>query len=279
MIVKQTRSSQGRVRRPGEDTEGKRTAAGIRGITAKGLNYLITMSKPRSVKDGFETRKKKYSTAISFQTNCASIYQMDPSRRTDNLSWHAEMVVRSQAGDDEAFEALAARYRAAALAVTFLRTGNREEAEDLAQEVLLKARERLNSLKESEAFPGWLRAIALNACRTWYRKLKPADSLDAAGRRPLRDYSAGPLEVLLEKDRQKSWRKALLMLPGPNRCALLMHVWGGYSYQEIADFLDVPVSTVEGRIHRAKNQLRRLLQPGVDGLLDEPRCKWQKESD
>ena len=193
------------------------------------------------------------------------ICKMDHLNR-DSQSWYFDVVVRAQAGDVGAFEALACHYRAAVVAITFLRTGNRDDAEDLTQEVLVKVREKLGELKNPEAFPGWLKSIAFNACGSWYRRRRPVDSLDAQ-ETPIRDYSAGPLEMLLEKERQRAWRRVLIELPGPNRYALLMHVWGGYSHQEIAEFLNVPVTTVEGRIHRAKTQLRRQLRSGADELL------------
>ena len=89
------------------------------------------------------------------------------------------LVKQAQAGDKAAFDRLARHYRAAVVAVTFSRVGNRDEAEDLAQEVLVKAREKLGELREPEAFPAWLKMIALNACRTWYRRsVKWPESLE-----------------------------------------------------------------------------------------------------
>ena len=189
------------------------------------------------------------------------------------------LVHLAQAGDDDAFGRLARHYRAAVLAVTFSRVGNRDDADDLAQEVLVKAREKLGDLREPEAFLAWLKMIALNVCRTWYRRSVPwpesLEEMPELSRLP--DASPTPLAVLLEKERQRAWRRALISLPDANRLALLMHVWGDYSHQEIASFTGVPVTTVEGRIHRAKAQLRRLLRSGAFELLGEPRPKWHKE--
>lgn len=72
-----------------------------------------------------------------------------------NIPWHAEMVIRAQAGDAEAFEALAVHYRNAVVAVAFLRTGNRDDAEDIAQEVMTKMQEKMTGLNDPEAFPGF----------------------------------------------------------------------------------------------------------------------------
>jgi type II secretory pathway component PulF len=79
-----------------------------------------------------------------------------------------------------------------------------------------------------------------------------------------------PLQALLEKERDQELRQALVSLPDANRLALLMHVWGRYSYEEIAQFVEVPLTTVEGRIHRAKRQLRQDLQDEGAAFLGEP---------
>ena len=194
-------------------------------------------------------------------------------------SWIVETALRAQSGDEAAFERLATHFRAAVTAVTFTRVRGREDAEDLTQEVLVMAREKLGDLRDPEAFPGWLRTIALNVCRTWNRRPRIwPDSLDAEEwSLSLRDPSPGPLEALLARERQRDWRRALRMLPETNRIALLMHVWGGYPYEEIAAFAGVSVGTVAGRIHRAKSQLRRVLRSGAGELLGEPRRRWREE--
>jgi RNA polymerase sigma-70 factor, ECF subfamily len=181
----------------------------------------------------------------------------------------ADLVRRAQVGEATAYEALDRRYRAALVAIAFIRTGDRDEAEDMAQEALARAWRELHRLRDPAAFGGWLRRIVVNACRDWYRRGRPwPESLDdpvcalnlpAPGQRPL--------EVLLAREKQRELRAALATLPLENQRALLMHEWAGWSYAQIAEFLDIPLTTVEGRIHRAKVQLRRLLRPAVADLL------------
>ena len=106
-----------------------------------------------------------------------------------------------------------------------------------------------------------MKTIAANVCSTWRRQRSAqAISLNSedAGL-PLIDGGPGPLEVALSREKQQEIYRALLQLPQANRLAVLMHVWGEYTYAEIAAFTDVPVTTVEGRIYRAKRQLQRLL--------------------
>ncbi len=170
------------------------------------------------------------------------------------------LVRRAQAGDRAAFDALAARYRGLARSLAFLRTHDPDDAEDLAQQVLAKAWARLPELHDPAAFAGWLQTITANACRDWVRRRAhgvPCVAWDAGIE--LADSACSPLEEVLAREARRAWRQALASLPAANRLPLVLHVWGRYRYEDIAELLDVPVTTVEGRIYRAKQQLRRLL--------------------
>lgn len=180
----------------------------------------------------------------------------------------AALVQCAREGDRAAFDALAAHYRPLLKSLAFVRTGDWAEAEDLAQEVLLRAWQGLPALADPAAFLPWLRAIAARACLSWFRRARPAslsDKVDAGPARP----QQRPLEALLMRERERELRQALVTLPEANRTALMMHVWGGYSYEEIAGVTGVRVTTVEGRIHRAKRQLRRLLRDD-DAAFQDP---------
>jgi RNA polymerase sigma-70 factor (ECF subfamily) len=191
---------------------------------------------------------------------------MDP--RLEFEDGEAALVRRARGGDRSAFDRLARHHRASLLAVAFLRTSDLEAAEDLVQEVLTRAWRKLPDLQEPAAFVPWLRTILANACRDWYRRARPEPvPLEAEAEYPrVDDRHPQPLDALLAREQQRSLRRALVALPVANRVALLMHVWGDYSYHEIASFTGVPVTTVEGRIHRARRQLRCLLRDEAGGF-------------
>jgi RNA polymerase sigma factor (sigma-70 family) len=188
-------------------------------------------------------------------------------------SWDTERVLLACAGDGAAFDQLVHHYRPVLLALTFLRTRNIYEAEDLVQQILIRAWQKLPGLHQPALFLPWIKTIAANACSTWYRRCSPqTTSLDTEPVcRLLADGAPKPLEIALSGEKQRELHRALLLLPHANRLALLMHVWGNYSYAEIAAFTEVRVTTVEGRIYRAKRQMQQLLRDqGAAFLTSRP---------
>lgn len=213
---------------------------------------------------------------VSFSHPRCLVYCMDNTPDSNHCGAEALLVRRARAGDRDAFDVIAGRHRAMLLALAFVRTGSLDEAEDLVQEVLTRAWCKLATLQDVEAFVPWLKAIAANACRNWYRRSRPwPESLSRDLDAQLPDPGPTPLQVLLERERQRELRQALLALPAANRMALMMHVWGR-SYEEVAAATGVKVTTVEGRIHRARRQLRRLLRDEGEEFLGEPRRRWQR---
>ena len=166
----------------------------------------------------------------------------------------------ARTGDRDAFNRLADHYRPLLFALAFLRTSHHEEAEDLVQEVLLKAWESLPALRDVALFLPWLKTITANACTSWHRRSRSAPTPLSVETVPGLVADKGrPLELLLHRERQRELQQALLTLPEANRVALLMCAWGGASYEDIAASTGVPATTVEGRIYRARRQLGRLL--------------------
>lgn len=173
----------------------------------------------------------------------------------------APLVKAAQRGERVAFDSLIRRYRSMLLAVAYERTRDRDEAEDLVQNVLLQAWRKLPTLKEPKAFAGWLKVIMLNACKNWYRQAPRAESLDAVEENEFyRQQTWTPLDAALVQQRHDDLHRALSELPQQNRLPFMLHTLGQYTNEEIAEALGVSVTTVEGRVHRARKQLQRLLR-------------------
>jgi len=192
----------------------------------------------------------------------------------------AALVKRAQCGERDAFDTLVKPLRGALLGIAFVRSGDRQDAEDLAQDALTKAWRHIGDLRDPATFAFWLRSILYRECATWHRRPQswPASLAELHAKNQLTDRVLPPLAILLRRERDEELRVALRAISEENRTALLMSVWGDCTYQEIADFTGVPLTTVEGRIYRAKAQLRRSLRDfGAEVLSEEPRTWREKE--
>ncbi len=168
------------------------------------------------------------------------------------------LVELARRGDAEAFGRLAERYRGVVLGI-IRQWAVRDEAEDVLQDVMALAWAKLPTLAEVRAFPAWLKTLTINLCRRQCRRRERRqwESLNEETHGVLLS-PADPL-VFLRREQSGRLREALLALSAENRRALILACWAHYSYAEIAARLQIPLTTVEGRIHRARRQLRQLL--------------------
>ena len=186
------------------------------------------------------------------------------------------LVERAQAGDARAFEALVRRYERWVFTLALRMVGDRGEAEDVAQDVFLKAYAGLPGFRGSSRFSTWLYAIAshhcLNHLASRARRPVPESSLRPPGSDA--DESPGPVERLADEapradvllERQETARQvqeALLGLTEDHRLILVLREIQGLSYEEIARTVGVEVGTVRSRLHRARMALRLGLLPVV----------------
>jgi RNA polymerase sigma-70 factor (ECF subfamily) len=173
-------------------------------------------------------------------------------------------VARSRDGDMAAFERLYHATRPRLHHAVLHMVGSAEEAREIVQKAFVKAWERLPDLQEDAAFAGWLRRIAVNLVRDFWRARKPEDEIvedDQDG--ALVDETPDPSEIvdgLIEAERL---RAAVLELPQIFREAVVLHYLDGSPVDEVARALEVPRGTILSRLSRARTRLRtRLAQPG-----------------
>jgi RNA polymerase sigma factor (sigma-70 family) len=134
----------------------------------------------------------------------------------------------------------------------------------LPRRLFFRAYEELDHLKEPGKFAGWLRSIATNFCRMWKRgRDERTKSLDAPWHHALVEElptaEDQPEEVLESRKRQVALEKILGLLSDKVRLTATLFYIDDLSYREISTFLDVPVSTVKIRLHKARNKLREVL--------------------
>jgi RNA polymerase sigma factor (sigma-70 family) len=179
----------------------------------------------------------------------------------------AGLVRRAQAGDVAAFASLIERHRPALARFSRNVAGANGQAEDLVQEAVLRAFRALPRLGDPAKFAAWLFAIAANLSRRWRAQAARAplslEQLLAAypdphgaseGRLP-----AGPDDVFEAAERTRLLNEALNALPPPMARVIALHYLDGLGYADVAAALDVPVTTVKGRLFKSRRRLRRTL--------------------
>ncbi len=190
-------------------------------------------------------------------------------------------VRRVLSGDKDAFEPLVERYKGMVYAQVVGRTGNFDSAEDIVQATFVEAYRQLKSLRDPARFRAWVRGIAMNLSREWNRKRKqnvPIEDMDSSQDAAVYDkvlpdtlveLPAPPdREFEAEETRDYVFR-AVERLPEKYREVVLLHYMEGLKYREIAEMLEVPESTVLGRLQVGRDQLREDLMPIVEETLKE----------
>lgn len=170
-----------------------------------------------------------------------------------------DLVRRVLAGEAEAYGTIVARHQARVfyLGLKFLR--HSEDAEDFAQEVFIRAYEKLASFQGGVPFAAWLHRIAFNLAVNKYhlkkRQAQPVDTVDL-----LPDSSYSPEHRLLSEELAEWVRKTLHKIPEIYHVLIRMHFFEGLSYPEISRALQMPVNTIKSYIFRAKELIRQRLR-------------------
>lgn len=180
------------------------------------------------------------------------------------------LVEAAQQGDLSAFGQIVTRFQDMAFAIGYDRLGNAQQAEDVAQEAFLECYVNLSKLNQAAAFPGWFRTIVQRQCsRVTRRKALTIEPLDSANELPTTELDPSALAQLGEM-RQRIHATIQGMSDNERQVTLLYYI-ADYSQQEIADILDVRVSTVKSRLHTARTYLRERMIEMVQENLQEQR--------
>lgn len=172
------------------------------------------------------------------------------------------------AGDEAAFAEIVRRYRGPVfrLVVSILGQEFAADAEDVAQDVLIRVHGALGSFRGEAAFGSWIYRIAFNQAlnvkaRVRYRAPHVSDEALAAVASPDR----GPEAQAEDARRRQAVLASVADLPEVYQSALRLHYWLGASVSEIAEMLDAPENTVKSYLHRARRLLQAMLaERGID---------------
>ena len=176
-----------------------------------------------------------------------------------------ELVAQSIRGDAESFNQLILRWERPIYALAYRTIGREEDARDVCQETFLRAFRALPAFRGQAKFSSWLYRIALNLCRDWMRRERRAPMVQAPEGVDLMDLAAAaepsePIEDLVaRKDLAKLVERAMARLPEEQRTAIVLKEYHGLTFQEIADLVGCPLSTVKTRVYQGLTVLRREL--------------------
>lgn len=175
------------------------------------------------------------------------------------------LILRCQTGDRQAFMELVKSHQNMVFAVLYRMMKDRQEVEDLAQEVWVKVYQSIRKLKAPGAFRSWLHRIALNTFRDRMRQkgnhiafsLDEGYEMDNGDSLKMELEAPGllPEETLLQGEWKTHLDEAILDLPEAHRAVIVMREIQGLSYDEIAYALDISLGTVKSRIARAREKL------------------------
>ena len=167
-------------------------------------------------------------------------------------------------GKTSAFDVIVRRYNTKVYSLAYRLLNSVEDAEDVAQDTFSQAFKGLGSFRGTAKFYTWLFRITYNLAISQRRKRKPALSLnsqtDSQGEITLPSDDAGPMKNLEDEEGKTLMDKALGLLSLDHRAGLVLKEIEGFSYEEIALSLGVPVGTVRSRLHRARLELRAILE-------------------
>lgn len=173
-----------------------------------------------------------------------------------------ELIQRSLNGDKDAWGEIVKRYKVAVFGVALGILGQPADAEDAAQDAFIRAYQGLHTFHLDKRFSTWIFAITANLCKNKLRR----DRLFAPLKyitRATKSYS-NPEAQLIQEERSQVVRDALDRLNPKYRMPLVLRYYADLEYKDIAEMMKLPEGTVKTRIHRAKSELKKLLeQKGV----------------
>ncbi len=166
-----------------------------------------------------------------------------------------DLIARARRKDVEAYNLLISRWERRVFSYLLRLVRDREDALDLSQDVFLKAYQNLAKLENPDRFGPWLFRIAHNEAFSMLRKQRAEDELPPESAAQPSRFRMYPVELSV------AVQAALARLSGEQREAVVLKVYEGFKFEEIAEVLDCPVSTVKSRLYTALDLLKDALAP------------------
>ena len=176
-----------------------------------------------------------------------------------------EYIGRVLSGDVSAYASLVAKYKNLVFSIVLKIINNREDAEEVSQDVFLKAYQSLSTFERKSKFSTWLYRIAYNAAisKIWKKKVEMVAIEETVITNYSTDEIGRNLNELEENDRQLILEKALQHLPEQDNLLITLFYKNETSVEDISDITGLSVSNVKVRLHR----IRKKLYEEMNGLI------------
>lgn len=176
-------------------------------------------------------------------------------------------------GDSAAFGLLVDKYKGGVYALAYSKLGNFHDAEDVTQEVFIKAYVNLRSLRRWDSFHAWLYSITSNLCKDWIKNQSRRPDRDS-----IEEQEEGVLEALSishhrDESLWESLRDLLDSQPESQRQVLTLYYLGGMNSNEIAEFLGTSPTAIRHRIHRARLKLKKEMLATMTGTFERKKLR------
>lgn len=167
-----------------------------------------------------------------------------------------DAILACQRGERAAFDLLVQRYQRDVYRLCYRYVNNHHDANDMAQEVFLKAYRAICSFRGDSAFATWLYRIAVNTCLNFCsaRKAQTEELSES-----LADAGAGAEDDLAQQERSRLVREAVKRLPKRQRATLILKVYNDLTHEEVARILGSSVGTVKANLFHALGNLKKLV--------------------
>jgi RNA polymerase sigma-70 factor, ECF subfamily len=161
----------------------------------------------------------------------------------------AILVQAAQHGDLDAFETLVRRHQPTVYRIAFRLLGSSADAQDVTQDTFVRAWRGLQKFRSDSAIGTWLYRIVARQSLNRIAARKPTQTLEHVQLESLKD---DPSQTVEQRERLAAVTRAIALLPGEQRAALVLREFEGLSYEQLADVLGISVPAVKGRLHRAR---------------------------
>lgn len=240
------------------------------------MEKVVFVSRQLRMRDPHDLRRSASQAVRQRTINELSFLDHPVSKQPMSDPWdESRLIDRLKDGDEAAFAMLVRQFQARLYGLAHAMTLDREESQDIVQEVFLKAHRNIGSFRGDSKLSTWLHRITVNLClnwkRRWFRQRRwqhhslSEESVEPSAVTLANDRT--PETNLREKQLRKRYLQALQTLPDKARAVYVLKEIEGLSYNEIATTLGLNRGTVSSRLHYARKQLQSAVRDFQDGEM------------